>query len=465
MPTGRKLTLAGNIGRVLAGKVPSQRAQYGYHYRRDAEIDQRGKTRILNAWWEINEATEDDELVWGSPAWVVNQIFRWIGLEERTQYWVTAKLNKLHEDWPQLFKPLYGERWFPKMVGEIVARESYTGKAYYNKNQRVPNPNKPLGDLTMQIRRTLTRPKPESDRVQFEVPALTTYELWQRANSTLRERGRGRGKQGKKIQALFRARLFCPICGKPMAVMRRRNSRIYYYCRARYSKWLKDPCPYSRFVPATWDNEIWQEICEMLKNDLWIEQQLTVELDRSNDIEKLVRLQEHKINTYQGKIRKVEEGFEGGLYTLEEAKLRKQKSQEAINAAQVEINTLRKQLNASGFTPDGAENLRLELKSLQNRNMTEANFEERLDLVASLGIKIYPSEDLKSRRIKCGVDIRGHQESGEQDGFAKVVYGRPYRSRTCDVLIKSQALCQLPTQENPAYLGVGKSPLAHHSVQ
>jgi hypothetical protein len=88
------------------------------------------------------------------------------------------------------------------MVGEIVARESYTGKADYNKTCRVPNPNKPLGDLTMQIRKTLTRPKPESDRVAFKVPAITTHELRESAIKALRERGRGRGKQGKKIEAL-----------------------------------------------------------------------------------------------------------------------------------------------------------------------------------------------------------------------------------------------------------------------
>ena len=69
--------------------------------------------------------------------------------------------------------------------------------------------------------------------------------------------------------------------------------------------------------------------------------------------------------------------------------------------------------------------------------MAEASFEERFDLVARLGIKVYPSEDLKSRRIKCGMDVRGIQEIGEQEGLAKVVYGRPYRSRTCDTMIKS----------------------------
>ncbi len=94
--------------------------------------------------------------------------------------------------------------------------------------------------------------------------------------------------------------------------------------------------------------------------------------------------------------------------------------------------------NGNSFTPDGIERLRLELKNLQDRNMAEASFEEQLDFVAGLGIKVYPSEDLKSRRIKCGMDIRGIQKTGEQDGFVKVVYGRPCRSRTGDTLIKSK---------------------------
>jgi DNA repair exonuclease SbcCD ATPase subunit len=278
----------------------------------------------------------------------------------------------------------------------------------------------------MQIKKTLTRPKPESDRVTFEVPAITTYELWESANSALRERGRGRGKQGKKIQALFRGRMICPVCGKTMAVMRRKNGRFYYYCRSRYCKWLKDPCPYSSFVPGTWDEEIWDEICELLKNDVWIEQQLSAELDNSQEIEKLIKLQERKISNYQSKIRKVEEGFEGGLYTLEEAKHRKQKSLEAIKASHVEVDTLKKQMG-NGFTPDGLEKLKLELRNLQDRNMAKVSFEERLDSVASLGIKVCPAEDLKSRRIKCGLDIRGIPNTGEQSRFAKVVYGSAYR--------------------------------------
>ena len=43
---------------------------------------------------------------------------------------------------------------------------------------------------------------------------------------------------------------------------------------------------------------------------------------------------------------------------------------------------MKKQIG-NGFTPDGVEQLRLELKSLQSKNLKEAGFEELLNLVAS----------------------------------------------------------------------------------
>lgn len=150
-----------------------------------------------------------------SPAWVVMQIFIWIGDEGRTAYWVANKLNELG------IRPPCRTSWAPKTVIKIAGRRCYTGKAEYNANGRVPNPEKPLGDLTLGIKRTLVRPKPDSEKVTFDVPAIITEEQWVRANKNLRERGRGRGKQGRKIQALFRTRMLCPKCGKPMSVMQK----------------------------------------------------------------------------------------------------------------------------------------------------------------------------------------------------------------------------------------------------
>jgi len=51
------------------------------------------------------------------------------------------------------------------------------------------------------------------------------------------------------------------------------------------------------------------------------------------------------------------------------------------------------------------ELLRQELKALRDRNLMESTFEERTDLVAKLGIKVLPSEDLKSRKIFCRLNL------------------------------------------------------------
>ncbi len=78
----RDNALAGNIARVLAGKAPAHRAAYGYVYRTDKIIEARtGRAKVLRAWWEIDESGPDGEPVWRSPAWVVKQIFVWLGDE------------------------------------------------------------------------------------------------------------------------------------------------------------------------------------------------------------------------------------------------------------------------------------------------------------------------------------------------------------------------------------------------
>lgn len=95
---------------------------------------------------------------------MVKQIFIWLADEGRTAYWVVNKLNELGIRLP------CRESWAPKSVIKIAGRRCYTGKAEYNANGRVPNPEKPLGDLTMGIKRTLVRPKPDNEKVVFEVP-------------------------------------------------------------------------------------------------------------------------------------------------------------------------------------------------------------------------------------------------------------------------------------------------------
>ena len=343
----------------------------------------------------------------------------WVGPENRTAYWVAHKLIDLK------IPPPAGVLWTPKAVIKIVNRKCYTGQGEYNVNGLVSNPNLPLGDLTLGIKRTLRRPKPDKERVGFKVPTLITEELWQRANQNLRERGRGRGKQGRVILALLRNRIYCPRCSKPMAVARQKRSQeFYYYCRAHYCYWIKDPCLYNRFIPSSWDKEVWVEISGLLEDDAWIERQLGAALRRDENLDKLIRLQQVKIKQAEDKIRKVVEGFDGGLYNLEEAKTKKTSYQRVIELAAKEINGLQAKISPQGLNPKDMEALRQELKALRERNLQQASFEEKQDLIALLGIKVYPTEDLKSRRIVCRLNPRKETGTGEQNSIAKVIPGK-----------------------------------------
>ena len=82
-------------------------------------------------------------------------------------------------------------------------------------------------------------------------------------------------------------------------------------------------------------------------------------------------------------------------------------------------------------------------KPFVDRNLRKSTFEERADLVAKLGIKTLPSEDLKSRKISCRLNIVQENEEREQSGFAKVTFGGAEGTRTPDFLRAREALSQL----------------------
>ena len=115
-----------------------------------------------------------------------------------------------------------------------------------------------------------------------------------------------------------------------MSVLRGKRGEVFYYCRAHYCPWIKNPCRYNRLVLGTWDDEIWDELDVMLNDDAWLEQQLLVELHQDEGLGRQVRLHQIKIRQAKDKIRRVEEGFNGGLCTLKEAKKKKLDYQDVV---------------------------------------------------------------------------------------------------------------------------------------
>ncbi len=412
---------AGNVGRVLKGSVPACKAAYGYRYRRDAELTSAGKVFIKKAWWEIDRLSDDNSPAKDSPAWMVQQVFHWIGEEGMTSWWVARKLNEMGVHSPG------GEKWGPNSICKLVRRVCYTGRNAYNSRSMVPNPARPLGDVTGQVKRTILRAKPKEEWVFFNVPQIVSEELWQKANNALTVRGRGRGKQGKAIQALLRNRIFCPRCGLPMVARREGDSKkVYYHCARHYRMWDGKACGFRKFIPARWDNVVWDCVYALLDDDSWIEEQLKSEKDHREAATKLNDAERRKITQLQAKITRVQTGYEEGIYSAVEARNRINVCHHAITLAQAEISRLEHQ-GGSPTTGSVIEGFKQELESIRQSNLETATFEEQRQVICLLNIRVYPSEDLKTVRIKTGLSVDSdYMASGDDQNYCgKVIFEPP----------------------------------------
>ena len=117
-----------------------------------------------------------------------------------------------------------------------------------------------------------------------------------------------------------------------------------------------------------------------------------------------------------------------------------------INAEQ-EIENINTMYVRENFNLDS---LRQELLSLRSQNLEEASFEEKAELIASLGVKVIPAEDLKTRRICCRLNLENTQKKGGENGLTKVTFGGAGGIRTPYLLNAIQALSQLsygPTRD------------------
>ena len=251
----------------------------------------------------------------------------------------------------------------------------------------------------------------------------------------MKARGRGRGKQGKSIQALLRNRLFCPRCGAPMVVRRDgKLNRVYYHCSKYFKKWVENPCTYSKFIPGTWDDVVWMDVCTLLHDDTWIEGELNKRQSTGSEVEKLIRMEEFKITQARAKIAKIQEGFEGGLYDLEEAKRRTASYHDAVTRAGDELKRL-SSFNGLPLSKESSnEALRQELRALRDKNLDGATFEEKTELVTTLGIEVYPAEDLRSMRVKCRLGYGGSNDAGNEPGHSDAPVEARKRMEECGIV-------------------------------
>ena len=116
------------------------------------------------------------------------------------------------------------------------------------------------------------------------------------------------------------------------------------------------------------------------------------------DKDKLIRVEENKINQANQKLSRIQDGWEKGFYSVAEMGSKVKELRRIIASAEQEIERINVMYAKENFNPDAVRN---ELLSLRSQNLENATFEYKQELIARLGVTVIPSEDLKTRRISC----------------------------------------------------------------
>jgi len=134
---------------------------------------------------------------------------------------------------------------------------------------------------------------------------------------------------------------------------------------------------------------------------------------RDNELRKGIGSLQQKIDRVEAKVRRVHEGYESDppVYTAKEADERVKVFRALISKAEKEKRRLEGIMEQQVGSQKTVEMVRLSLEGARNENLESATFSDKQELIAKLGIMVYPSEDHKTVRITSKLPILGDRLS------------------------------------------------------
>ena len=168
-----------------------------------------------------------------------------------------------------------------------------------------------------------------------------------------------------------------------------------------------------RFVRVAWLDGIgWSEIVYLLQNPALIEAQLQQMVRSDDGIQKRIRLEQFRIREVERKIVKIQDDqlTDSPIFTKKEAMGKIEELRKVIEKAKNEIARLHSIAQVAKQSQETVEATKKVLERLRDINLKSMTFREKAELVAKMGIKIYPSEDLTYVRIFCGLNIAEPQK-------------------------------------------------------
>jgi len=253
--------------------------------------------------------------------------------------------------------------WEAGVIGQILKNETYAGVWYYDKR---------------------------GDPIPVEVPATVDRDTWDAAQKR-RSYNKKHSRRNTKYDYLLRTLVYCPDCGRSMtarSVPSKGVRRYYYECLSRYQD---RPCNNAASYNARdVDEAAWQQIREWLTDPKKLHASLEdyqlqrAELTRPlrDRIETIAGLVQHN----EARIQRVNNGYTGGFFTLEEAQEQKKSAQSALIELAEERERLAAMVRDQGMSNNQIGEVQLFAKKIRvGISEAEESFTRRRALVETLG--------------------------------------------------------------------------------
>lgn len=272
---------------VRRGSIVNTRPPYGYR-----KVARRGDDGRRSTHLEIEE----------TEAEIVRLIFAWYTSGDETGRLlsikaIVIKLNAMgaHR------RPGIGRskgRWGAATVFDLLHRETYIGRWYYNRTVMVRDPGT---NVTRQL------PRPAEDWIRVDVPPIISEDVFQQVQARA-QLNLERAARNRKRTYLFSGMIRCTTCGQRMAGRTNSGSggSRFYRCGDRsHVETLSGVCPPLDYNEAAIDRVVWSWITDLANHPDRIEatlQQRHADLEQQNarlaahavTIERLITQKEHE---------------------------------------------------------------------------------------------------------------------------------------------------------------------------
>lgn len=202
----RERTLRGRREKARQGFVVGGRVAFGYRYLGRAE-GERGRL-----------------VVYDVEASVVRMVFTWAdeGCSIRE---IVTRLNAIG------VKPKFASRWGKSSVFRLLKNETYIGQGYYNRHKRTQPDEMTEHHRFRHNKKTLLRPRPESEWIPLPVPAIVDVAIFERVRVRLQRNLEVRSGRPSSSY-LLRGLCWCGDCGRRLQGCPS-HGRRFYRCSGR----------------------------------------------------------------------------------------------------------------------------------------------------------------------------------------------------------------------------------------